>query len=111
MDEISGPQLNTKIAELQKNVDKYSNGGKTSNNIKLPFNGNWLSYMYIGVPILILILLSIYKPKFVKKEIPQEDGSVELKVEPSSIIMWSVILGGALDAGIYIANYKLKNKS
>lgn len=108
MDNISGSQLNNRIIELQKNVDRYSHKGKSYNKIALPFNGNWVTYVYIGVPILVLILLSIYKPKFTRKEIPQSDGSVELVTDPSSIIMWSIILGGAIDAGIYMANYKLK---
>lgn len=104
---MSASRLNNRIAELQQNVDKYSNN-KPKSSLTLPFKGDWLTYVYIGIPIVVLILLSFYKPKFVKREIPQEDGSVELQTDPSSIIMWSVILGGALDIGVYIANYKLK---
>ena len=109
MDEITSPQIETRVNELQGQVAQYSKYNNEKIGSSLPFSLNFkFYYVYIAIPIAILILLMVFKPSFIKTNEEIEDGTIESQTNFKKILMWTLILGTVLDVGLYGALYKLK---
>jgi len=111
MEDINSPQIEAKIGDLQSQVNQYAsyNSQSSGGGVFPSFSFNLNSiYMYIGIPVAVLIILAILRPGFVKIEENMEDGTTQLKTSFKQILMWSLILGTLFDLGLYGLNYKMK---
>jgi hypothetical protein len=110
MEDITSPQIDTRVQELQGQVAQYSQ--YDTNHASTPFSLKFNSlYVYLGIPILVLILLVIFRPSFVKTESVLDDETTVPKTDVKKILIWTLVLGTALDLGLYGVTYKLKKKN
>ena len=110
MEAVNSPQLDAKLQELQGAVSQYSqydtqNTQKKSAGWNFDFNPN---YVYVAIPVVLFVLLLIMRPSFVKAETKMDDGTVKTQTSFQKIVVWTLVIGGLLDVGLYGANYKLK---
>ena len=97
--DITSPQIDAGINALEKEVKNYVSG-RFGFMPSIKFNK---VYLYVSIPIIIFIMLIIWRPKFVKNEVRMESGETQLKTSISKIFMWSLGLGTVIVVGIYAA--------
>ena len=108
--EVNSPQLDAKLQELQGAVNQYSQydtttAQKKSTGFNFNFNPN---YVYIAIPAVLFVLLLVTRPNFIKAETKMDDGTVKNQTSFQKLVVWTLVIGGLLDVGLYGANYKLK---
>lgn len=95
------------IDKLDKEVNQFSQpeadtSGKIipKYNFSLPSLTSPIVY-YIGIPILILIILLVWKPKFIRK-----DGSQ--KRDYRKALGWTIMFTACIALGIFAVKYRTK---
>ena len=108
---MASPQIDARVQELQSQVEPYSkysvHKGSGLPSFSLSLNS---IYVYIAIPIILLVLLVVFRPSFVKTETVLEDGSTTAQTSAKKIMMWTLILGTVFDLGLFGINYKMKKK-
>lgn len=110
MDNIASPQIDMKLQELEGAVNPYSQYDDTQKKSYIPsfsFNSN---HLYIAIPVVLFIVLAVSRPTFVKAEVKMDDGTLVTKTSFEKIIIWTLVIGGLLDIGLYGANYKFNKQ-
>jgi len=98
--------IRNEIANIESKLKRYNIEEETSSPIPTD------RYIYIGIPIGVLVILSLWKPPFVQKkdnnplsedeELIEDQKSVDLK----KLLLWSILIGGSLDIAFY--SYKIR---
>jgi len=89
------------------NVDNPSFNSDKPNLTNLTFN---VTYLYGGVPIVVLILFILTQPKFLKDETINENGEKSYTINIKKIIIWTLVISTLINVGIFVYFYRQKNK-
>lgn len=99
---MSTPDIKTSIENLRKDVNSYTGKGKKTSVLNLE---KYKKKIYIGVPILVFLLLLVFKPDMVTTE--NDKGKRVYSF--SKLILWWLVITAVLIIGFFAYNYK-KNK-
>lgn len=105
MEEIQTPLLKSRIKELQSQVNSYNGNTLSTFSIQDITKSKKL---YIIIPIVILFLLLIFQPNFIKNEVKNDKGEVVNKLSFQKIFISWIIISGLLNIGLFASNYEFK---
>ena len=71
-------------------------------NFKFKIGKNSTVILYLIIPVIIAILLYIWKPKFIKEDVMDTNtGETEEKFSWNKYIVFTAVVGGVLSTGLY----------
>ena len=100
------PHIEKQIRELQSQVAPYSKN-KAITLFSLPSFQEIISSkkIYIGIPIVVLLLLLVSRPRFIYYEKSNKEKSISIK---KTLLMW-LIFSSVLVIGLFGYNYTKNN--
>jgi hypothetical protein len=99
------PQIQSRIKELQGEVAPYSKKKGSGITIPFSFQGTLSSYKtYAAIPIIMLILLAILRPRFLYHEKPDKTRTFSFQ---KLLVAW-LIISFLLVVGLFGYNYTKK---
>ena len=103
------PTLQNRIEELKAQVEPYSNGKSFSTGFSWPV---WQDkYVYLAIPIAILILLVAMRPNLIKVDLPDKKGKMNRVVSFKKLLQVWLIVSTILIVAVYGYKYKKANWS
>lgn len=94
-----------------KNFDMVTNTNNNTNQNcfnKFTFK---IWYIYIAIPIILMLVLFIWKPKYIKNSYIDDDGNEKYKINWNKYFMWILILSALIIIPLFGYNYKYKGKN
>jgi hypothetical protein len=104
------PTIQQNIEKLRLSIIPYSNSG----NKRSTFNFSSSSFklnINLLIPVIVLLLLGIIRPSFVKNEYVNDKGEKVYEVSYKKIFLYWIILCFILIIGIFGYNYNKKNSN
>lgn len=98
------------LSGLQNKVSEFTTTTTKKTTTTTTYKINTLFVLYGSIPIIIMIVLYMYKPKFVMKEVLSDDGVSELKINVKNLLITTTILATLIIVAIYTYFYN-KNKT
>ena len=98
------------LSGLQNKVSEFTTTTRKYGTQHVTYKINSLFVLYGSIPIIILIVLYMCKPKFVMKEVLSDDGVSEFKINVITLVITTTIFSMLIALGIYTYLYN-KNKS
>jgi len=109
---MSTPDYNERMNELRNKVELFTVIPKNptssfkSTSVKSYFTYNTL---YIIIPIVVMVLLTLIKPSFITISTIGSDNEIKKKLDFKKLLTTSLIVGFLIDIGIYM--FLRKNRS
>lgn len=94
---MNTPVLKARIRELHGQVKPYSG---TPETVPFSFSLKDPKKFYIGIPIVVFLLLIVFQPNFVKKEVKNQMKLCVLKL----FLSW-ILISALLIIGLYASNF------
>ena len=111
---MSETEFDNTLKQLSDKVDNlsYENDKQTTKSSFFSFDINFKSpiFYYSIVPIILLILLIIFRPDFIKKEVKVNGNIYEKKVVYKKLFIAVIVLSVVVYFSIFIYNYTKKQK-
>ena len=98
------------LSGLQNKVSEFTTTTTKKTTTTTTYKINTIFVLYGSIPIIIMIVLYMYKPKFVMKEVLSDDGVSELKINVKNLLITTTILATLIIVAIYTYFYN-KNKT
>ena len=107
---MTSPDYKKKMDELRNKVSQYIPNKKSTRvmNINIPTFNIKSIYFYIVPPIVILIVLLLSKPSFIRYEHIDENNVITQKINYKYLIIFTLIGGTIIDIGLF-AYFKKTN--
>ena len=114
---------NTELTSLQDQVNQFDTTSPTvqtldTNNEQVTgytgsiWNNKYFEYgLYVGIPIIIIGLITAIRPSFAQDEYVNEDGEESMRTNWVKVLSWGVMLSIPLVVGLYIFMRKKKKTS
>lgn len=94
-----------KIDNIKNRVGNYSNVKIVTKGFTMPTINKHSVYFYISIPIIILTLLLLFSPSFIKKNYIDENGEDKQKINIPKTIYWTLGITLIVIIGLYAYNY------
>jgi hypothetical protein len=99
------------LKQLETRVDKLSGipSDKPKSTQFFSFKGiniNKRIFLWIGIPVAIMAALMVFKPKIVREEITDEDGTVYEKVSKKRVFIGTLFITALIIGGYFVWKYK-----
>lgn len=98
------------LSGLQNKVSEFTTTTTKKTTTTTTYKINTIFVLYGSIPIIIMIVLYMYKPKFVMKEVLSDDGVSELKINVKNLLITTTIFATLIIVAIYTYFYN-KNKT
>ena len=111
---------NNELTSLQEQVNQFDtasppiqtldgNDEQISVSSKKIWNHKYFEYgLYAGIPILLIVLLSLIRPSFTQDESVDEEGNESTQTSWVKVFSWGIMMSIPLVVGVYIFMRKKK---
>lgn len=101
------PRIQSNINKLRDDVEQYGGAKNKANKyLEKIYTAPLTLKIYVAIPIVILSIICVVRPEFVKSDETDENGNVFKKVSPVKIGIWWLILSAIFIVAFYGYNYK-----
>lgn len=101
--QLDTPTIRAQLKELRNETQKYS----TKKQKYTSFTLTWTK-MYMAIPVVIFIVLLLWRPNFTKDETYDENGEVSRSLSFKKILYSDLIISSIIIVGIFVYKYKTK---
>lgn len=110
---MNTPRIQDNIDKLHSDVSQFSTTKKyiPENLINNIYSSSTTVKIYVGIPIVTLLVLCTFTPDFVKVEYTDESNDIVKIVSYKKVFIYWLILSTIFLAGFFGYNYKLAKNS